>query len=84
MNADLSVEEQLIIRENRNDLLQLMNQLAPIDREIFIMKYFLGLQTAEIAKQLGLSNTAINNRVYRGKKKLSQEIGNFELGAEHL
>lgn len=84
VNADLSVEDQLILRENRNDLLQLMNQLAPIDREIFIMKYFLGLQTAEIARQLNLTNTAVNNRVYRGKKKLSQEIRNFELGAEHL
>lgn len=80
VNAGLSVEDELILREDRNELLKLINQLELIDREIFIMKYFLGLQTVEIAKQLGLTNTSVDNRVYRGKKKLNQKVNSLELG----
>ena len=84
VNAGLSAEDELILLENRNELLKLINQLEPIDREIFIMKYFLGLQTAEIAKQLSLTNTSIDNRVYRGKKKLNKKVTNLELGESRI
>ena len=50
-----------------NDLL---NQLDPIDRKIFIMKYLLGFSSEETAEKLSLSKSAIDNRIYRGKKKL--------------
>lgn len=80
VNADLSAEDELILRENRNELLTLINQLEPIDRDIFIMKFFLSMKTAEIAKQLGLTNTSVDNRVYRGKKKLNQKVISLELG----
>lgn len=80
VNTGLSAEDELILLENRNELLTLIRQLEPVDREVFMMKYFLGLQTAEIAKQLRLTPTAVDNRLYRGKKKLNQKVINLELG----
>ena len=46
------------------------------------MKFFLGLKTDEIAKKLGLTIASIDNRVYRGKKKLNQKVTNPRVGRE--
>lgn len=80
LNADLSAEEELILLEDRAELIKIINQLKPVDREIFIMKFFLGLKTEEIAKKLSLTNTAVDNRVYRGKIKLNKKVTSLELG----
>lgn len=84
MNADLSAEDELILLEKRTELIKLVNQLEPVDREIFIMKFFLGFKTEEIAKKLGLTNTSVDNRVYRGKKKLYQKVTTLELGESRV
>lgn len=72
-----STEDQVMAGEDKASLVALINMLEPVDRQIFTMKYFLGLGSNDIAIQLGLTRTAVDNRVYRGKKKLSQQ-------AEHL
>ena len=55
LNAEISAEDELILIEDRTELIKLINLLEPVDREIFIMKFFLGLKTEEIAKKLGLT-----------------------------
>ncbi|MGF7058531.1 sigma-70 family RNA polymerase sigma factor [Brassicibacter mesophilus] len=68
-----STEDQVVLNEDKKELMNLINTLQPIDRKIFIMKYFLGNKSDEIASQLGLTRTAVDNRVFRGKKKLNQQ-----------
>jgi RNA polymerase sigma-70 factor (ECF subfamily) len=80
VNTDLSAEDELILLEDRTELIHLINQLEPLEREIFIMKYFLGLRTEEIATKLSLTKASIDNRLYRGKKKLNKKVTNLELG----
>src|SRR4051812_29760037 len=84
MNADLSAEDELILSEDRTELITLINQLEPVERQIFIMKFFLGFRTEEIARKLGLTIASIDNRVYRGKKKLHKKVTNLELGESRL
>ncbi|WP_342507373.1 sigma-70 family RNA polymerase sigma factor [Sporosarcina sp. FSL K6-2383] len=79
-NTDVSAEDELILLEDRTELIKLINQLEPIERDIFIMKFFLGYKTEQISKKLGLTNTSVDNRVYRGKKKLYQKVTTLELG----
>jgi len=67
LQTDLSV----IKREEKNELLFAISQLEPIDRDIFMMKYFLELSNINIAEHLGLSKAAVDNRLYRGKKILA-------------
>lgn len=55
-----------------------------MDREIFVMKFFLDCKTEEIAQKLGLTNTAVDNRVYRGKKRLYQNVTTLELGESRI
>lgn len=66
------VQMHLLKKEEKNILLLALSTLPEIDRDIFMMKYFLLLSTAEIADSLGLSISAVENRLYRGKKKLAQ------------
>ncbi|WHH61740.1 sigma-70 family RNA polymerase sigma factor [Petroclostridium sp. X23] len=68
-----STEDQVVLNEDKKELVALINALQPIDRKIFTMKYFLGIKSDVIANQLGLTRTAVDNRVFRGKKKLNQQ-----------
>lgn len=80
MNTEKSVEDELIMMENSAELIKLINKLDSIDREIFMMKYFLGISTEDICKQFDLTRTAFDNRIYRGKKKLSVQAANLTFG----
>jgi len=67
----LQTDVSVLKREEKNELLFAISQLGEIDRDIFIMKYYLDLSNIEIAKNLGLSKAAVDNRLYRGKKILA-------------
>jgi RNA polymerase sigma-70 factor (ECF subfamily) len=84
LNEVKSAEDELILLEDRTELIKLINHLDPIDREIFIMKFFLGLKTGDISAKLSLTNASIVNRIYRGKKKLNDKVAKFKLGEDRL
>ncbi|MCM3626990.1 sigma-70 family RNA polymerase sigma factor [Paenibacillus glycanilyticus] len=70
----ISAEDELMIRENKRELVHFINLLEPIDRNIFVMKFFLGLNTEEIGRELGLTRASVDNRIYRGKKRLYNKV----------
>lgn len=78
--VEKSAEDELVILEDKSEIIQLINQLEPVDKKIFIMKFFLGMKTEEISKKLGLTESSISNRIYRGKKKLHLKAANLDLG----
>lgn len=67
-------EDVLITNEAKGEVIQLINTLDEVDRQIFMMKYFLGNTSEEIGKQLRLSRTAVDNRIYRAKAKLRKNV----------
>lgn len=72
--AIADVQQALLSREERNELLFELSKLDATDRDIFVMKYFLEMANGAIAEMLGLSKAAIDNRLYRGKKKLAKSL----------
>ncbi|PEE41365.1 sigma-70 family RNA polymerase sigma factor [Bacillus pseudomycoides] len=80
VNTGKSAEDELIVMEDRNELMKLIHELEPVDQKIFIMKFLLGLKTEEIGEKLSLTRAAIDNRIYRGKKKLQKNATNLSLG----
>ena len=72
--AKEDVQMHLLKKEEKNTLLLAMGTLPDLDRDIFIMKYFQSLSNPEIAALLNLTIPAIENRLYRGKKKLSTNL----------
>lgn len=75
--CDTSVENEVIRIENKDELIQLIQILEPIDQKILFMKFFLDLKSEEIAEQLNMTKSSIDNRVFRGKKKLSKSASHF-------
>lgn len=80
LNMEKSAEDELLLAENQIELIKLINQLEPVEREIFIMKFFLGLKSEDISVRLGMTKASIDNRIYRGKKKLNKKATNLKLG----
>lgn len=72
--GETSAEDELIILENKNELMKLIDNLEPIDREIFVLKFLLGYKSAEIAAKLNLTKAAVDNRIYREKRKLKEKL----------
>lgn len=68
------VESAIIQLENSEELLQFLQQLNPLDQKIMVMKFLLDFHSDEIARQLGMSRSAVDNRIYRNKKKLEQKV----------
>ncbi len=48
--------------------------LNKTDQEIFLLKYYLGYSNGEIAEIFDISKAAVENRLYRGKLKLKEEM----------
>lgn len=69
--SHLQTDGVVIQREDKNAILLAISQLSEIDRDIFMMKYYMELPNNEIADNLGLSKAAVDNRLYRGKKLLA-------------
>ena len=67
----LQTEVSVLQREEKNELLFAISQLKEIDRDIFMMKYYMELSNSEIADTLGLTKAAVDNRLFRGKKILA-------------
>jgi RNA polymerase sigma factor (sigma-70 family) len=64
--------------ERRRSLVFAVDRLPPTLRTVVLLRYFDNLQPREIAKELGLSVTAVSNRLLRGLALLRQR-----LDAEH-
>jgi RNA polymerase sigma-70 factor (ECF subfamily) len=66
---------ELICREERNgELLEAIRGLREPDSEIFIRRYIFGEKAAVVASRLGIDTKDIENRLYRGKKKLKSVL----------
>ncbi|HWL11342.1 MAG TPA: sigma-70 family RNA polymerase sigma factor [Ureibacillus sp.] len=69
---DHETAEILYLRkEQKEALLVEMQSMPDAERELFLMKYYLELSNGEIASTLGITKSAVENRLYRGKKKLA-------------
>ncbi|MTK12307.1 MAG: RNA polymerase subunit sigma-70, partial [Clostridiaceae bacterium] len=65
--------------ENRREVIELINSLKRIDRDIFVLKFFLGYRSEDIAKKLNITKASVDNRIYRGKRKLKEKALNLEV-----
>jgi len=63
-------EQILITKENIQTIKELLMKIKGTDRKILELKYFYMLDSANIGKTLGLSVSAVDNRMYKLRKKL--------------
>ena len=72
-----TAEELLIKKERRQALLKALEGLHLWEKELFYRKYYYMQPTVQIAAELGMTERAVEGRLYRVKKKLAERLGRY-------
>ncbi len=70
-------------RELRSCLRRAVLDLSPKGAEIFSLRYFEGVSNREIARMLGVSQTAVAVSLHRGRNRVKKTIRAFVGGIDH-
>ena len=70
-----SAEQELIRAEERRRVLGALAALPSRRREVLVLRYYLGLSEAEIAKVLGISTGTVKSTAARGLAALARKLG---------
>lgn len=68
-------EEQVLNKERQDRLKNVLNALRDSDRRLFYRKYYYLQSTAQIAAELGMSERAVEGRLYRIRTRLKKLLG---------
>ena len=68
-------EEHVLIRERQEAILKALQQLSAKERAMFYRKYYYLQPTAQIASEMGMSDRAVEGKLYRIKKRLRKLLG---------
>lgn len=74
-SPELSPEEALLKKERQEALKTALNRLLYKDRLLFYRKYYYRQSTAQIAAELGMTERAVEGKLYRVKKQLRKSLG---------
>ena len=74
-SPEASPEEALIQAERRAALHDALARFGQNDRALFYRKYYYLQSTAQIAAELGMTERAVEGRLYRLKKRLRTRLG---------
>ena len=68
-------EEQLLQKERIQALERALNTLSARDRNLVYRKYYYLQTTARMAAELGLTERAVEGKLYRIRRKLQKQLG---------
>ena len=74
-SPDATPEEALLRREREETLRKALSALPHGERVLFYRKYYYRQSTAQIARELGMTERAVEGRLYRLKKSLRAKLG---------
>lgn len=75
-------EDALLRQERQEALYQALQRLSPKERTLFYRKYYYLQSTAQIASEMGMTERAVEGKLYRLKKKLRNLLGGGEKYAQ--
>jgi RNA polymerase sigma-70 factor (sigma-E family) len=70
-----SAESEVILSEERRQVLAALARLPRRRREVLVLRYYLGLSEAEIAAVLGISPGTVKSTAARGLAALARDLG---------
>lgn len=74
-SPEFSPEETLLKKERQEALKTALSRLSYKDRLLFYRKYYYRQSTAQIAAELGMTERAVEGKLYRVKKQLRKSLG---------
>ncbi len=80
LSLEAPPEVALVKAEERQELQGALAQLAPIDRELVYRRYFLHERVEQVARALGLTRQAADNRLWRARKVLREILSSSMKG----
>lgn len=72
--ASISVEDDVLSREEVCKVEETINTFSKIDRTIFIERFFVGKEVKEIARELGMTPNSVSIRINKGRKRLRELV----------
>ncbi|WP_061213320.1 sigma-70 family RNA polymerase sigma factor [Syntrophomonas wolfei] len=78
---NINLEKQVILRQEQEQVMDIINNFAETDREIFFRRFLLGEKINDLARAFNLSRAAVDNRLLRGRKAIKEGLkkGGFEI-----
>jgi RNA polymerase sigma-70 factor, ECF subfamily len=70
--------------ERQQRLQEALNAMNPLDREVLVLRHFEDLTNAEVARELGLQDSATSKRYIRALRKLKEILGALPGGIEEF
>ncbi|MBU3137439.1 sigma-70 family RNA polymerase sigma factor [Clostridium gasigenes] len=74
VESHITIDKDLMENEVKEEIRELLCCLNTQDREIFIKRYFEDKCVDEIALEIGIGESAIYNRLSRGRKKIKNKF----------
>jgi RNA polymerase sigma-70 factor, ECF subfamily len=59
----------------RTDVERALGTLPRREREVTVLRYYLGMDVAEIARTLGVSDGTVKTQLFRARQALARELG---------
>lgn len=81
---DATPEDEALRQESSERLRQGLERLAPADRDLLVRRYFFEESIADLARDLGLTRTATDNRLWRARQALKNVLTAMEGVQEHV
>lgn len=77
LSASVGMQEEMMTRETRRELIAAVNALGEPGREILVRRYYYNQKPREIALALGMTVKQVDNSLYRSKRqlRLALELG---------
>lgn len=72
---DSDIERIMIDGETAAIVSTAVDKLAPLYRDLVIMKYYYHMRNIDIAQVLKIDSNTVNNRIFRAKQKLKEILG---------
>ncbi|EKN43209.1 RNA polymerase factor sigma-70, partial [Clostridium botulinum CFSAN001627] len=68
------VENLIVSKENKDEIIKMIKDLKGMDREIFIRRYLIQEDIVDIASYLGVNRSVVDNRLSRSRKILKEKL----------
>lgn len=69
-----SFEDRMIGKVSRDGLKHFIKSLPPLQRDVLTLRYLMGFSTAETAKRLNVSESAVKKRLYLAKETIREYV----------
>ena len=74
LSASVGLQEEMIGRETRQELVAAVNALGEPGREILVRRYYYNQKPRQIALALGMTVKQVDNSLYRSKRQLRRAL----------